>query len=255
MKAAVKWEAANRYRAALALLLQKSKGLNVNQVTFYAAALRFNSQHGLDIDANEVELGVYRFRAIVSQLGNMKTKGRKVPRQWLKEFGMIMDMVAKDEADNVGDKEKALAENVRNEEKALATIDSDDDVVFMGAPAPKLTPLVDLDGDDGIDTDSLRFSANPELQQILHKAFEDEAADTVVRGKRLTTKSRDPSFSTAVGGMALDDIKELVALPAKSVGPASFATLNRDLKKKKNYKGQGNKVRTLTNKLRKLTTK
>eukprot|EP00959_Pyramimonas_sp_CCMP1952_P254261 5311624-Pyramimonas_sp.AAC.1 len=49
-----------------------SSGKGINQQSFYKAALKFVSDHGLDVDPGSTEKGVYRFRTIISQLGNMK---------------------------------------------------------------------------------------------------------------------------------------------------------------------------------------
>eukprot|EP00959_Pyramimonas_sp_CCMP1952_P429409 8993296-Pyramimonas_sp.AAC.1 len=83
-KGAVKWECANPHRRAITMLLQQSGGVNVNQISFFKAAMKFNQDKHLGLSDDQVEKGVYRLRVIVSQMCNMVSKSRAVPRPWRK---------------------------------------------------------------------------------------------------------------------------------------------------------------------------
>eukprot|EP00959_Pyramimonas_sp_CCMP1952_P456915 9473957-Pyramimonas_sp.AAC.1 len=231
MKAAVSWMAANRYRSALSLSLLKSNGLCLNQQSFYKAALKFVSEHGIDIVSDEVERGVYRFRTIISQFGNMKSKGRGIPRQWRKEFSMILGMVASTDEEHPRSISSKMGTPAIEDEAAA---DSDDDVICMGTPPRKPVPVLDVEAPvDTCSKDALMTSSNPELQKILEEAFQDTSGkheDPGQKRKRFTSKSADPAFAKQIGGIDTISLKELVTAPSAGVAPASFAALNRKLK-------------------------
>eukprot|EP00959_Pyramimonas_sp_CCMP1952_P456474 9473220-Pyramimonas_sp.AAC.1 len=216
-KGAVKWEAANSFRPALTLLLQKSGGANVNQASFCKAAKKFNRDKGLGIDDAHLEKGILLFRAIVSQMRNMVSKERQVPRQWRKEFALLLGLVKKPEC-----------------ETAAIADDADQDLVVLGTPPRVPAPYVEIPSEsEDIDNDQLRATANPELKAILDAAFDAGGTPTTEKKKRIGTKSHDPAWALEVGGVPLAEVKSLVEPPSQAVAPSAFAALNKDMKTSK----------------------
>ena len=86
MKHAPRWEEMNPYRTVIMSILTSSKGRNVNQKTFSEAAVQFLRDHNIEVGNAEADEGVYRIRVMVSQLLNHKTKKRRVPRTWKRQY-------------------------------------------------------------------------------------------------------------------------------------------------------------------------
>ena len=94
---APKWEQVAPYRQCLAKILELTNGINFTQVTGVSAMKAFVDSEGYEVLPQEPNEGIYRLRAMISQLHNHKQTGRKIPSYWEKKFFMVYDKVVVEE--------------------------------------------------------------------------------------------------------------------------------------------------------------
>jgi hypothetical protein len=145
------WAAACKYRAIVDAVLNASQGSQVTQLSLVACAKCIFIEREVDIPHEALEKGVYVVRAVLSQLANMKRKGRTISREWQPRFQTIYDKITLNEGG--GDE-----------------CDTEDELVIGVAVVKPPCPQVDIIESDSED---VLKSNNPALQQLLDEGADD----------------------------------------------------------------------------------
>ena len=224
-----KWDEAKQYVPCLARVLQFSGGLGVNQVSMVAGSKEWAAK--LDISTEALEAGVYRLRAMLSQLSNMKSKNRAPPNKMAKLFEPLLAMIAHEPA------KKEIAEP--------ANLPLHDDDLQIVPVVPEPVPVLVIDDDDDDDDDNDDRAGGDELSKGLSDLFESEDPELKrllqpVK-RRVSVKSSAPAFGSSKPSDGRNSLAEIEAFldkalqdqPAKDpITPARWRNLSVKLKKK-----------------------
>ena len=128
------------------------------------------------MEPQKLEKGIYKLRAMISQMANHKTKGRLVPKQFRCRIDALFAMVRRT------DEHKASEE---------ITGESDDEAEVL--EVPKVEEDVELiQSSQDVDKDALFDTPDPALRALLRG--DENSSDTFRR--RLIRKMRVPSSQT-----------------------------------------------------------
>jgi hypothetical protein len=147
------WAAASKYRNIVDAVLNASQGSQATQLSLVACAKCIYIEREVDIPHEALEKGVYVVRAILSQLANMKRKGRTIPREWQSRFQTIYDKITLNDG---GD-----------------DCNSDEELIGVAVIKPPC-PQVDIASDSEDNGDNVLKSDDPKLQQLLDGGADSE---------------------------------------------------------------------------------
>ena len=239
-KNAPKWAAMAPYRRVLDCLVTHSGGACVNQKSFLAAARKNNEIWGHT--ESELEIAVYRIRAMLCQMANHKSKDRVVPMVHRSKFQTIFDKLVVFKGN--GSKANGIHNGAApgDDDDHDDDDDDDDDIMCLGTLAKKEPDVVVIDeGDTPVDLQlvvrATLTDADPALQVLL---------DSKIPRRRCTRK-QNPIFAgfeacsavcTQIAGLDIAALQDLAKPSGTSVvSPQAYRTMNADLKKQGKNKG------------------
>ena len=263
-KLAPDWSKAKPYVACIDTMFECSGGYCVNQASAFHHAQTWAAQNDLakkfKISGELLERGIYRLRAIASQLANHLTKKRAVPLEHQRVWGCTLTKI------------RTVSQDIETH----ASGNDEGDEVFLVAAANEPSHVVNLISDDDCDDKHSKDqieralqSTDPELQALLDASVEDTSFSSCtklrrrIRSKTSTkTKKHDDMLVGAKneedipeqGVLNLDELEALAKNPVE-VTKKDWASLQKSLKEENLQKGKATDGKPKAKKMMKKRTK
>jgi hypothetical protein len=262
-KRVVDWTRAAKLMLCIAAALDVSGGLQVKLVAMRQAVGTWSYRHSLDLNADVVDDIAYSLRAVISQLYNMKSKGRPIPSVHRATFTVAYDKLKLSSPAA----SSSTTSNAATQQTAPIAKQTDlaKDVVEI-SEGETISSDVGCSQDEwGYDKSELFSSDNKELAKILSTKRrlqgKQHCADYPIRSPKRSKTSPKLTASCAapVAASSLDALEKLAVLSAPTpFAPATWAGINKSFKdktKKKKKKSKSSKkkqraMKTGSNKVR-----
>ena len=224
MKLVPAWEKMVPFTECLSELLNQSGGRQVLHSSMMPAVVKFASDLELAFTNDKIEKGGYALRVMISQLRNMRTADREIPKRWQPKFQFLVDKMVYDEGEDGEEGEES-----EEDENGVAIIS-----VLMDDP----NEVEVIQSSPDVDEEALWYSSDPELQALLAQSSAGSGSAMPTK-RRCTKKTRDQERSAPALGSTFS-VWELSALVSDDVDldPKEFAALNKAKKQLEAEKGK-----------------
>ena len=223
MKLVPAWEKMVPFTECPNELLNQSGGRQVLHSSMMPAVVKFASDLELAFTNDKIEKGGYALRVMISQVRNMRTADREIPKRWQPKFQFLVDKMVYDEG---ADGEEG--EESEEDENGVAIIS-----VLMDDP----NEVEVIQSSPDVDEEALWYSSDPELQALLAQSSAGSGSAMPTK-RRCTKKTRDQERSAPALG-SIFSVSELSALVDDvDLDPKEFAALNKAKKQLEAEKGK-----------------
>jgi hypothetical protein len=222
-KRAPSWSAMVPYVGTLGALLTETNGLCIKQIAMLNGIQEFAKD--LDISEQNIEKASYSLCCMISQMANLKTRNRVVPRHWRQKFQSLFDKIQLPDP-NEDDASDACPMALEDDEAEAIEILSSQEVDM-----------------------NLFQSDDPELSALLAAGAPDAACEPHAPRppphKRIRPKRSDSSIpqppAIDIGSFQVGELAGMMAAQESEdqLDPRAFATLNTNIKKQAKAKKQG----------------